>query len=601
MSNIKTPHAAVVVYNYKVRGSVVDVTAVQANSVSTIKITNSIMSIQTAKHKATPSGTFTIVLAPSTNWIAKLTPGSWLSIHMAQREITENDLNNFNKQTLKMVGRIDSVRVSINVDSQTGTRSSIYTIEGKDWGQVLETNLFVDPMVLDNTDDNLGQAVRFGLGVLVAGPDGKSGWVSPNGLMGRLLKLWGSSELASTQGASLGGVVKSPTKVFPYSTMTLPKPLSQAMNITTSSLSSLLRSKLSTHSGTLTSYNKLQPIAEATGTIDPKLVIGGHPIWGLLNEACNPLLAELITEISFEKSSAFPVLYRRIRPFRVVFDESDKWCGSFFNVKRTKIPTSDIVRIETGTNWRDSFNFATVIPDTSLLTGDDAKQVGLAVARLKNGVKNNDNQISREGLRSLLPSTRFIPLKPGAKPEDNDVVATNMSSAVFNGQGPSANAPSASEALKASAKNTLGKTSVFSKDQLDISGLNAWSRIMTYWYFNTHNMLNGSISFMGQENYIAVGDNINIDADVLGDTAYIESQVKDKTTQALMHIESVQHRFLYSPQSGRSFVTDIAFVRGVFTDDQCSDLINPSEFAVEVNNTDITNPLDENFANVYKG
>ena len=596
MSNIKTPHAAVVVYNYKVRGSLKDLTSSQANSVNVIKITDSITSIKTLKHKAVPSGDFSITLAPSSNWVARLTPGSWLSIHMAQREITEDDLNNFNKETLRMIGRIDTVRVSIDVDAQTGTRNTSYTISGKDWGQALETSLFIDPMVLDQSSDQIGQAVRLGLGVLVAGANGQAGWSSPYTLMDRILTLWGSSDLASKQGASVSGITQNnPQKLFPYSNLIMPTTLRDAMGASNSNLSSILRNRLSAHSGSMRKYGKISPMAEAIGAIDAKLVIGAHPVWGILNEASNPLLSELITEISFDNdNAALPTLYRRIKPFNVTADPNKTWYGSYFNITRTKIPADDVIRIETGTNWRDSYNFATVIPDTSLLTGQDALQVSQAVMRVKGGIINNNHQISREGLRPFIASTRFVPLMKGAQPKDSTSVAAQT--AINSSGGPVANLPE----LTATAAKELGNAKTYDKNQINIEGLVEWSKLISQWYFNTQNMLNGTISFMGQSDYIAAGNNIHIDATLLGDTAYIEPQIDNKTTQALLHIESVQHRFTYSPQAGRSFVTDIAFVRGVFTDDKCTKLFSTSEFAVEIDNSEISDPLDENLANVYK-
>jgi hypothetical protein len=93
-----------------------------------------------------------------------------------------------------------------------------------------------------------------------------------------------------------------------------------------------------------------------------------------------------------------------------------------------------------------------------------------------------------------------------------------------------------------------------------------WKHLMREWYFNTHLMLNGSTTFIGQNQYIQVGDNIQIDASVLGPVDY-NVQQQGKKAYLTAHVESVAHTFSVTPDGGRSFSTTVQFVRGVLTDE----------------------------------
>jgi hypothetical protein len=109
---INTPHAAVIIWNYNDRlgqeqTSQKQIDVVEKKIISTLSCT----SIQTSKTKSDPQGSFSMTLAPTKNWISGITAGSWCVILMSNEPITEQDLNHADPKKVKMIGKIETVRV----------------------------------------------------------------------------------------------------------------------------------------------------------------------------------------------------------------------------------------------------------------------------------------------------------------------------------------------------------------------------------------------------------------------------------------------------------------------------------------------------------
>ena len=88
------------------------------------------------------------------------------------------------------------------------------------------------------------------------------------------------------------------------------------------------------------------------------------------------------------------------------------------------------------------------------------------------------------------------------------------------------------------------------------------------WFFNLHRTLNGSLTLIGQDDYIAVGDNLIIDADAIfpGQNTNEDHIANKGRAFFLAHIESVSHNASVNEVGARTFTTEIQFVRGVITD-----------------------------------
>src|SRR5687768_9762967 len=128
---ITNPHAMVILWNYNDR-----IDSDGANDPHKIEriilTTASLRSISTNKNKGQPAGQFELRLAPTFNWVSRITPGSWCSILMSQDDsfanISAHDVGFASPETFKMLGRIDSVRMVVNVDQQTGARMTEFVV-----------------------------------------------------------------------------------------------------------------------------------------------------------------------------------------------------------------------------------------------------------------------------------------------------------------------------------------------------------------------------------------------------------------------------------------------------------------------------------------
>ena len=149
---VLTPHAAVIVWNYADRiGSegVSDLNGVEETIISTL----SLVSIQTAKTKGNPVGTFQLTLAPFKNWVSTINSGSWCAILMSNKKITPESLQKADPSMVKMVGKIESVRCETQ---QVGDeRQTRYLVSGSDWGHIFNNILYVDNLLAAQNDPRL--------------------------------------------------------------------------------------------------------------------------------------------------------------------------------------------------------------------------------------------------------------------------------------------------------------------------------------------------------------------------------------------------------------------------------------------------------------
>jgi hypothetical protein len=107
-------------------------------------------------------------------------------------------------------------------------------------------------------------------------------------------------------------------------------------------------------------------------------------------------------------------------------------------------------------------------------------------------------------------------------------------------------------------------------------------------------MLNGTMTVVGQNNYIGVGDNISIDSSILGSTSFVNGT----DTKLIAHVESVNHSFRYTDNGSRTFITNISFIRGVMADKTGTRLVNDSALGIETK-TNTLPDAKKNIKNTY--
>jgi hypothetical protein len=526
--SLRNPTAGIVVYNYLDRGGS---KAISSQNYERIVLTKSIVSIRTNKSKSSPSGRFEIILAPTKNWIAALSTGSWLEIHMSPYQMTEKDLESSNKSTLKMIGVIDSVRMSMSVDQTTGARSMHYVLVGRDWGSIFESYLYIDSTVESYADSPLLNAIKLTYQVMRGSDVDNSSMVkTTTDLVKTIVKSWGMGvALGIYKNGQLDNTANSASYVLPSqlsSKLTAP-----GLSVSLPSVgSSVIAQYVDVVDGVLSGHNQYaKDIKEAKGPFNAEALRGINSMWQLLNTHANTAINELVTDLRWENNNSRPTLtlYKRVKPFWLKKNKR-YLSSSFFLLKKCNIDKNDVVSVEVGTNSQDVINYVEVVPDFTLFTFKPGETIGAQAYAKGKGPQYDAKSFARHGFKPLMYSTRFVPV------------------------------------------NQNGNT--------DWQFLIEWGKMLADWYFDTHKMLNGTISIMGQNDFIGVGDNITVDASLFGHTSYVKGNSKGKF---IAHVESVSHSFSYIENGSRSFLTNISFTRGIMANEDATALVSDSSFAVE--------------------
>lgn len=534
MSNlsIRTPHAAVIVWNYVDRigandkiKKVEDLDATERVVISTI----SCVAIQTSKSKSEPQGSFQIILAPTKNWVSTLTAGSWCAILMSNEPITEKSINRVDKNSLKMIGKIESVRAQVTVDAD-GARKTLYFVAGTDWGHIFNSTMYVDPY-LGNPDDQRSLNSQFSelMISLLFNDKNTLNHTYVNSNLRSLLSIFGGTlnKGVTKEGDDVNRLLKSvysfriPEDMLQYLKLIAPngkesqsRDIIQSLNLVT---------------GKLIDQNKYQATNEAVGVIDPYTLQNSHTLWQILLENSNPALNEMLAEFNWGNAGLELTLYNRIKPFSYKgFKSGQAGSGlkSYFQLLQQQyIDPNLVISVNAGTNWRDKINFIEIRPDSALFLENDETNLQTLI---RQKVQTADRgAFNREGFRAQFISTRQMP-----------------------------------SSLLIKNKMDIGAA------MRDFDGLKTWVNIMKEWYFDTHRMLNGTIVLTGISDYIAVGSNIKFNADLINPTPNINEQSfkKGSNEYVLAHVESISHSFTVNDSGAREYVTTIQFVRGVIVD-----------------------------------
>jgi hypothetical protein len=564
-NTIRTPHAAVLVWNYVNRLDTGNVKEIDVNKVQPVIIsTVSLMSINTSKSKSAPAGQFSLTLAPTKNWVEVLTPGSWLAIMMGTRQIEAKDIETASPDLVKMLGRIDSVRLNVTVDPGSGARQTVYTVQGQDWGQIFDTNLYIDPIVRGSFNGltAVATAERILYEDIITD-------FSKTGLLPTSTQ--NVSALLRLIARPISGIteVQTQTKLLikPENNFQFPDELVKFFNFLTlqGTKSTAIGNAIEIVSGKLNGKknNEYEETRESVGIINPDSIFNQHSLWQLLTDNCNHILNELVTDLSWSVGTqgmgpnipsgvASLTLFKRIKPFVIEdgtpdLDDAKSLISKFTDLKYVEIPLDNVVNMNAGNNWRDKYNFVELQIDKSLTAGNSSAEIKLRSQSF------DAKAFGREGFRPMIWQSNQIP--------QND------------------------------------------KNQLDAMAYTKWKGLLRAWYFNTHNMLNGTISFMGIGDHIRVGDNILVNAKVFGPTFNMNGAEYEhrKTGDAYMlaHVENISHAFLVDPNGSRSYITTVSFVRGIITGP------NGKQFTEAIGDGALDNPSkfndnqDKNSVNVF--
>lgn len=559
---VKTPHAAVLVYNYSDRigvptgkydaTGVNDIIGTEKEEPPVIVSTLSCVSIQTNKGKSTPDGSFNLVLAPFKNWVGTLTAGSWCVIMMSNEPITKKDLGGANKNQVKMLGRIETVRCETNVNNE-GARETLYYVSGVDWGHIFNSILYVDNLLASPNDPKMqGNAAAVALRNALFGKEGspQSFTVAQN--LTNILDIMGKNLGGFTQaGKEIGRLSNS---IYEFKIPTALMKFFKFKNADGKVVSAASLNKvIALITGSLTAKDTYKDMGEAVGFIDPFSLQGSHSLWQILLENSNPALNEMFTEMRWSEDSTVQMtMFNRIRPFSYKDFKNEpgksNTLKSYFQLLRYhQITTDEVISVNAGTNWRDKFNFIEIKPQFQ------------DFAVVANWYKQKSQMFDaeafeREGFRPIIFDTKQFP----------------------------------SGKDKGGLPNDVG---------VDWDKLVVWCELLREWYFGTHRMLNGTITIHGSTEYIAVGNNIRFDAKLINPTPNINKDSKSSNTNhnILAHVENVSHSFSVNQEGARSYRTTIQFVRGIIVN---NNNINIGEGMLDQDATKLTQADDRNSVNV---
>jgi hypothetical protein len=597
---ITNPNAAVIIYSYRDRlGSQrIDDTTITENDTEDMVITEELISVRTSKVKSAPAGNFEIQLAPSINWITAITPGSWCVILMSRNTITlpqssetagpeqantqqsndtgatqdKSDNSSIVKESeLRMIGRIDSVRLS-SVVSPDGTISSAYVATGVDWGSIFDSYFYLDSAFKPDFANQNGSIVlneiyqqylaygRVDSKSKKKGPQADQSSSKKSLISGKttteairtLLLFWGNPKPFESQEIVDGGTDRLLGKAL--NQFSIPENLAkylgfEASNKVTTSICELikLRGGVLVNQDTYSDNDDKSDLTRSDGVsiINSQSLFSMNTMWQMLMAHCNPTLNEMLCDIRFEEGRPNLTLYKRIKPFSIknldymspeeeaAFEKKDSaqqqktvkdrenainyaksLSSNFKNIRNIEIALEDIISINAGTNWKDRVNFIEV---RTTRNEPFLNMVGIW-GRPEFQVYDNGS-IKRDGILPMIGQVTNIPF-------------------------------------------TVDRSSY------DYNNIAAYKYLLREWFFDTHRMLNGAISVVGQDKYIQVGDNILVPAKVLGATYNYSSQQQvsnalGEELYLLAHVESISHNSLVDPNGARSFFTDIQFVRGI--------------------------------------
>jgi hypothetical protein len=590
-NSIKNPGAAVVIFNYKHRLGTAGLSLDEAHEIDQLILnTVSLRKVSTSKSKSQPEGRFEIHLAPTKNWVQSITPGSWCVILMSQDKIFPDDTKwntpkaKLNK--LKMVGRIESVRAVTAVDQATGAITTEYVVQGEDWGGILNTHLYVDPLIRGQADQRnpIGAAERYIYNEkLISFGKGDVPLPTSSENIKALLAFWGRTTEAKSSiketFLSTGRLAEAKNQ------FKLPKELASFLDLPDASNREgvAFADVINVVSGKLTgpdnaddeTGSSYEEIDDGAAPIMLDSILGSHSFWQLIINNSNHWINDTYADLRWEFDSRPSVrasrpkftIYNRVKPFSLNVSNTllaqanddgansfspkklEDFISEFKNIRVHEIDRGDLLLVNAGTNWRDRFNFIEVNVGSGMLAGAADNKNYSAETKLRNQTFD-EVAIGRDGFKPMIVNAKYIPKDPAS-------------------------------------------------NKLDPFRVLEYKTMNREWFFNIHRMLNGSMTLVGQSNYIAVGDNILIDADAIftGRNANKDHIENRNRAYLLAHVEAISHTCSVSETGARNFVTEIQFVRGIITDQNGNELDN--DVLLDENTNELTPKQELNSNRVF--
>lgn len=508
-------------------------------SVHPLVITDDCVSLQTQGSKRSHLKSMNMVLKQTNvNFLNELLPGDYIFAWIMNNEVKQKDLirrinageacNRFD-DGLKFFGRIHNVRKQIQVEGQSGTKTSNYTIQSTGFGE-LDTQLFYDATLASNDqrDKSIGTwLARLGLNIEeLFGTTTKQGIQknNTNTIIPTLLDLIvGKGPPSKSQASPLVEAADTTNVSALPSTLSEP-PFAYLVPVMVGQLLGVKPSQASRASHVV-SYADILELLQGVqtytnnngfGMFIPDLrstenerrrfttddLLGtflpffpeftNKPLFQVLNQYSNPTISEMYTALRVNPEGVvMPTLVFRQIPFTtnaLPVNREFKFTR-FLSLPRWIIPNTMIQSVDVGRSDSTRVNFVHIYGASSMTQSNVPVQYQL----INNPPIRDDLDIQRSGLRPYMA-----------------VCDTWVD-------------------------DQVGKTP------------SAWMSLVADRMIGSQYTLNGTIFSFGIQSPICEGDNLEFDG-------------------VVFHIEAVSHSFAMSPNGTKSWTTQLQLTNGMRAD-----------------------------------
>lgn len=387
-----------------------------------IVIRNDVTRCNITKSKGSSSGTFSInikrgkqvkdgnVQKEDVNYLNAINSGDWIMIYI--KKSGEVNVDSIKPDSgFKFLGIIENVRYVEVDDPDRGSPRLEYLITGRDFGKVLEMDLFFNPIVNPETASTF-------LGVKFLSDSSKSiksvAGFNPGEVIKRLVKFY------------LGGIYDSSSAVNEtwYVPAELAKRFKSSFRSKSGGVSFVDLLNLNKIGIQIYSNGKLSGTGALPGAALIKSLPATGNVWGVLQHLQNKAVNEMYTELSVDTNGDLqPTLILRQVPFSNkknqptnVFTANKNSGGSnvsdsevpsgqktyFVDLPRVEVNSSDIKQKNVGKSDFERINHVIVVPKIDSETYDIAYVSGINVP-----------SIQRYGLKTFQTQTSYV-LDPSA-------------------------------------------------------------------------------------------------------------------------------------------------------------------------------------------
>ena len=433
-------------------------------------IKNDIIRCNISHSKSSPSGTFSLVLKKGKqikndqlleehiDYVEAVNPGDWIALYLKKDgEITTSDLNSVKSSSgFKFLGIVENVRY-VEVDApDRGTPRLEYIITGRSFGKVLETSIFYNPQVNNETVQTV-----LGAKFITNSPTALAG-NNPGVIISKILDFFLGGAGTQSSGAN-------DTWYVPRDVALKFKSQKQLKSRGASFSDILSKSQIGLHKY---SAGRLSTKA-LPGAVLVKSLPSSGTIWSIMQFLQNSVINEMYVDLIPDNNGLLkPSVVLRQLPFSnkpkhetsltaahnrysaTKLSDSSGFDKTYFvDLPRHEIVSSDIHQKNVGKSEHERINYAIVVPRIDSNTFD----VGYVVA-------SNIPSIQRYGLKKFDGQTAYV---------------------------------------LANSTGSVGKDGI-------TNYCNGCVSLISDWFFLSHNLYNGTIVIDGVNEHVPIGQNLYI-------------------------------------------------------------------------------------------